>query len=763
MLKGSLKFCFVFLLLAALLGCDTFLGSDSSSGGSSSGGGPGGTNPVTTSGNRYPIILVHGFAGWDRHEKQLPTGESYYYWGGTVYDIQEELRSAGYDVRTAAVGPFSSNWERACDLYAYIKGGTVDYGQAHADRWGVARFGRTYEGIYPEWGGIDPSTGEPRKVHLIGHSMGGQTIRTLVQLLEEGHQDEQDASGKDVAPLFEGGNSWVHSVTSISTPHDGTSAADAEGFEFFVDLMRGMIIDTAIGHASREGAPLWQDYKLDHWGLHQGEGESTEEYLERIADHEIWESRNFALWDLSPQGAKELNQWVKAQENVYYFSWTTNKTRPMVSADDVDETWGARMRRLLDLGTVTGGTVERAIDSFIGYDSGYHVPCDVNGRRPMTTMLQPVAVLMGRYENPGLGIDQQWWPSDGLVNDISQNGPKLGSEDRIVHDYDGRIESDGSYPERGIWYHWPVKKGVDHMEVAGNQTFSRNRHRRFYPTPFFLDMAKHLWDLPRNPSETSQRELTLEISWEGELPEEGPHLPLTFVNLATGEVHTPSPEGEPPRLWDIAFGATLVEGDPRGRTYRIAPQVYTNSGETAERLESSSSEGGSARVHLVTHNRESPVRSLGQVTPFHRSEAREIFERTDWYDGTSPAGPKHFDKLLRIDYTSNTRPSSSNSVERIMNVMNYVGYRTIDAGIYGRGTWVGTRPPMQTYDHPAFYTLSDSRDPESDFEPTRNVYLVRHGDARGYSAVQITELEVTGANAITLTLQFRLLDQSEPE
>lgn len=41
----------------------------------------------------------------------------------------EELRHAGYNVFEASVSAFGSNWARAAELYAYIKGGTVDYGR----------------------------------------------------------------------------------------------------------------------------------------------------------------------------------------------------------------------------------------------------------------------------------------------------------------------------------------------------------------------------------------------------------------------------------------------------------------------------------------------------------------------------------------------------------------------------------------------------------------------------------------------------------
>ena len=75
-----------------------------------------------------PVILVHGFGGWGRDDIQ-----GFYYWGGSR-DFEEGLRKAGYLVFTASVGPFSSNWDRACELYAFIYGGTVDYGEFHSQK-----------------------------------------------------------------------------------------------------------------------------------------------------------------------------------------------------------------------------------------------------------------------------------------------------------------------------------------------------------------------------------------------------------------------------------------------------------------------------------------------------------------------------------------------------------------------------------------------------------------------------------------------------
>ena len=41
---------------------------------------------------------------------------------------------------------FGSNYDRAVELYYYIKGGTVDYGAAHAAKYGHDRYGKTYAG-----------------------------------------------------------------------------------------------------------------------------------------------------------------------------------------------------------------------------------------------------------------------------------------------------------------------------------------------------------------------------------------------------------------------------------------------------------------------------------------------------------------------------------------------------------------------------------------------------------------------------------------
>ncbi|MDW8544990.1 lipase-like domain-containing protein [Staphylococcus pseudoxylosus] len=147
--------------------------------------------------NKYPIILVHGFLGlMDGNKPDLYPN----YWGGKKYKVKEALEKAGYEVYEASISAVGSNYGRAVELYHYIKGGQVDYGAAHAAKYGHNRYGKTYEGVMPNW---KPG----QKVHLIGHSMGGQTIRLLEQFLRFGNPEEveyQKRHGGTISPLFQG-------------------------------------------------------------------------------------------------------------------------------------------------------------------------------------------------------------------------------------------------------------------------------------------------------------------------------------------------------------------------------------------------------------------------------------------------------------------------------------------------------------------------------------------------------------------------------
>ena len=171
----------------------------------------------------HPTVFVHGLLGWGAQDalyRAVP------YWGLAAGDVLGYLNRCGYDCRAASVGIISSAWDRACELYAALTGGRADYGIAHAQRFGHARFGTAYPApLVPGWGADKP-------VDLVGHSFGGATARLLMQLLAHGCPEEvqaAEAAGETPSPLFTGGRTgWVHALVTIAAPHDGSTFLDVQ-------------------------------------------------------------------------------------------------------------------------------------------------------------------------------------------------------------------------------------------------------------------------------------------------------------------------------------------------------------------------------------------------------------------------------------------------------------------------------------------------------------------------------------------------------
>lgn len=353
--------------------------------------------------NHAPIALLGGFTVWGREE-----AFGFRYWGGPGRDIQEHLKSRGFDTVTIAVGPFASNWDRACEAYAILKGGRVDYGKAHAERHDHARFGRSYPGLLPAWGE------QGSRLHIVAHSQGGQTARTLVQLLTQGDESERRRTPiEELSPLFLGGHDWVLSVTTLATPHDGTSLAlKHQGLVGPIQKLLALVTSLA----PRGHRPVY-DFKLDPWGIQRGSTESASAHAKKVFDCSLWRgTKDFCAWDLSPDGAEELNAWVKAQPNTYYFSWSLAKTR----ADP----------------------------------HGHQVPSS-----RMTPLWTQGSRFMGRttrLEEGKVTVDETWFQNDGVVNTRSMAGPATDT----IQPFDGD-------PRKGLWNHMGVLEGWDHSEILG--------------------------------------------------------------------------------------------------------------------------------------------------------------------------------------------------------------------------------------------------------------------------------------------------------
>ncbi|ANB11135.1 Tgl2p [Sugiyamaella lignohabitans] len=131
---------------------------------------------------KYPIILCHGLFGFDTLKSPVPIiVKDLSYWHG----IKEALVDAGAKVLSASVppvGPIETRAEYLAQVIErWVKEENLDNGNGESD--------------------------EPLKLNLIGHSMGGLDARYMISVLKPP-------------------NIKVLSLTTIVTPHQGTSFAD---------------------------------------------------------------------------------------------------------------------------------------------------------------------------------------------------------------------------------------------------------------------------------------------------------------------------------------------------------------------------------------------------------------------------------------------------------------------------------------------------------------------------------------------------------
>lgn len=278
--------------------------------------------------NKYPFVFVGGMLSWGE-ENGIYKG--FPYWGMVCGNLCRQLRETGIEAYGPQVGPVNSAWDRACHLYAMLTGTRVDYGIAHAKSHKHARYGRTYEKPLFEGWGQPMADGGIKKVHLLGHSFGGVTMRLLAELLTNGSEEERKAT-KDgtLSPLFEGGHGdLIASITAISAPHDGTTFVHA-----FAPMMKAMTAGVAALFSVLGNTPAnkFYDNYLENYGITVPAGQTNYENIlnpkQLVRIRNLLKTGDHVFYDLRIDEASKINDRIHTCPDIYYFSVTGNGTKP---------------------------------------------------------------------------------------------------------------------------------------------------------------------------------------------------------------------------------------------------------------------------------------------------------------------------------------------------------------------------------------------------------------------------------------------------
>jgi triacylglycerol lipase len=329
--------------------------------------------------------------------------------------VQKDLNRRGYEACAPSMGPVSSAWDRACELYAHLTGGRVDYGEAHAKEHGHSRYGETYrKALLKDWSADTP-------IALLGHSFGGPTVNLFAQLCEEGSPAEMAAGQENISPLFTGElGGHILAIVTLSGTLNGTTAAEpyiSDEGGMAGSLPGQMMLLARVGMVLPIVAWLYP-FHLGQFGIDARSFYHTPIKAWKAGDA-LLEQKDNAAYDLTIDGAKAINDGIRCQPGIYYFSYTAQATAPDAAGNQVpgDNVW---------------------------------------------SMFQETSAAMGKKRAPfttpgGVTIDDSWLPNDGLVNVVSARYP-LNAPHKTF---------DPGNIERGVWQVMPVITNFDHNDFAG--------------------------------------------------------------------------------------------------------------------------------------------------------------------------------------------------------------------------------------------------------------------------------------------------------
>ncbi|TYH73808.1 hypothetical protein ES332_D05G354400v1 [Gossypium tomentosum] len=345
-----------------------------------------------------PIVLVHGIFGFGKGKFG-----SFSYFGGAEKKDERVL--------VPDLGSLTSIYDRARELFYYLKGGRVDYGEQHSKTCGHSRFGRIYEQAhYPQWD-------EDHPIHFVGHSAGAQVVRVLQQMLAdkafEGYENTSE--------------NWVLSITALSGAFNGTTRTYLDGMlPEDGQNMKPLCLLQLCRLGDWLDIPLlkaYYNFGFDHFNLSWRKAGLWGLVDCLLGNAGPWATGDWILPDLTIQGSIKLNSNLQTFPNTFYFSYATKRTRKIL---------------------------------------GVTVPSGILGIHPML-FIRVLQISLYRYPTdvppPYKGYrDEDWQDNDGALNTISMTHPRLPIEHpscSIVND------SDCQPLQPGIWYYKTVE--ADHI------------------------------------------------------------------------------------------------------------------------------------------------------------------------------------------------------------------------------------------------------------------------------------------------------------
>lgn len=312
--------------------------------------------------NSSTIIFVPGIFGWGPDDLAGLNIFGYRFLRFPYFgDAVAQFNSRRFARREIKCGPVSSFHDRACEIYAQIRGFDVDYGLNHSTQFGHAqtvahnqRPNLPKAAIHRDWSADNP-------VILVAHSAGAHTCLKLQHLLANDFWDH--GTNAD----------WIEAIICVSGVLNGSTLTYHFGCDQQTGLLKshpGRLINAVVNIANSipnfpgqgMSIPLW----LEHWTQGTAPFVTGEDNL---------------AYDLTLKGCCERNKHFVPNGNTYYFSIVTSK--PPLEVNPI--------------------LVESAVHQANTHFSQPNIPLPGWGVSPLT--------------------DAEWQDNDGAVSKISQRDP----------------------------------------------------------------------------------------------------------------------------------------------------------------------------------------------------------------------------------------------------------------------------------------------------------------------------------------------------